>query len=197
MDYAGIIKERIHTREFLEAHGFKVGRGGMMCCPIHGEKTPSMKVYDDIRRGWYCFGCHRGGDVIDLAKVLWGVGFKDAMRRLNDDFSLNPPFDRDAGRERRRNLAMEIEAARKKRDEQMAKERRAEKAYWDAYDRWMNNERIIAERAPKSPDEAESEEFAYALTHRTEISLAVDDAQDRWMEVRRGRYHTAAQLDKG
>ena len=35
-----------------------------------------------------CYGCHKGGDVINLAKLLYNVGFKDAIARLNDQFKL-------------------------------------------------------------------------------------------------------------
>jgi hypothetical protein len=28
-------------------------------------------VYDDPGRGWYCFGCDRGGSIYDLASLLW------------------------------------------------------------------------------------------------------------------------------
>ena len=39
-------------------------------CPFHQEKTPSFSV--DPQKGfWYCFGCGRGGDVIDF--VMEGV----------------------------------------------------------------------------------------------------------------------------
>lgn len=32
------------------------------CCPIHGEKTPSLQLYEDTE-SWYCFGeCGEGGD---------------------------------------------------------------------------------------------------------------------------------------
>jgi len=28
-------------------------------------------VYPEAGRGWYCFGCGRGGSVYDLAALLW------------------------------------------------------------------------------------------------------------------------------
>jgi hypothetical protein len=40
-------------------------------CPLpdHDDRTPSFYVYEE---GWHCFGCNRGGDVIDLARLAWG-----------------------------------------------------------------------------------------------------------------------------
>jgi hypothetical protein len=42
-------------------------------CPLpdHEDLTPSFTVYPG-ERGWFCFGCLRGGDVIELARFAWG-----------------------------------------------------------------------------------------------------------------------------
>jgi CHC2 zinc finger/RepB DNA-primase N-terminal domain len=48
--------------------GLRVGRSGKVPCPFHEDRTPSMHVYDDPERGWYCFGCGRGGSIYDLAR---------------------------------------------------------------------------------------------------------------------------------
>lgn len=62
--------------------------GGAIRCPLpgHEDRTPSCHVYpsDD---GWFCFGCNRGGGVIDLAAHLWGrptrgAGFPDLAREV-------------------------------------------------------------------------------------------------------------------
>jgi DNA primase len=31
-----------------------------------------LHVYPEAGRGWYCFGCGRGGSVYDFAALLWG-----------------------------------------------------------------------------------------------------------------------------
>ena len=41
------------------------------CCPLHSEKTASLCFYPD--GGWYCFGCHAGGDAVDLYAALYTV----------------------------------------------------------------------------------------------------------------------------
>jgi hypothetical protein len=51
----------------------KVGDRWVARCPLpnHEDKTASFVVYPDDR-GWYCFGCLRGGDVVKLAQLAWG-----------------------------------------------------------------------------------------------------------------------------
>jgi hypothetical protein len=56
---------------FERLTGLLVGRSGKVRCPFHEDRTPSLHVYDDPERGWYCFGCGRGGSIYDLASLLW------------------------------------------------------------------------------------------------------------------------------
>ena len=47
---------------------FKTGRWWGLC-PFHAEKTPSFMV--DSQEGiFYCFGCEKGGDMMDFLKML-------------------------------------------------------------------------------------------------------------------------------
>jgi DNA primase len=41
---------------------------------LHEDRQPSLHVYDDPGRGWYCFGCARGGSIYDFAALLFGRG---------------------------------------------------------------------------------------------------------------------------
>ena len=53
--------------------GQQVGRNRKVSCPLHEDSTPSLHVYDDPGRGWFCFGCRRGGSIYDLAGALWDI----------------------------------------------------------------------------------------------------------------------------
>ena len=53
--------------------GQQVGRSRKVRCPLHEDSTPSLHVYRDPERGWYCFGCRRGGSVYDLAAAVWHI----------------------------------------------------------------------------------------------------------------------------
>ena len=50
-------------------------------CPFHQEKTPSFHIYRNDNRAW-CFGCNKGGDVIDIVMLLHGYSFKEAVQFL-------------------------------------------------------------------------------------------------------------------
>lgn len=49
-----------------------------VCCPIHKEKTPSMKLNLRTRR-FKCFGCGCGGDVYDFLMEVEKIPFCDAF----------------------------------------------------------------------------------------------------------------------
>jgi hypothetical protein len=70
---------------FQRLTGQAVGRSGKTRCPFHDDRTPSLHVYEDPGRGWYCFGCGRGGSIYDLAALLWRRGTRGedfvALRR--------------------------------------------------------------------------------------------------------------------
>ncbi len=66
------------------------------CCPLHGEKTPSMKFYEGDR-GWNCFGCHKGGDAIKLYEELYHVEPVEAARMLAAAFGIAVDESRLAG----------------------------------------------------------------------------------------------------
>ena len=72
--------------------GVAVPRSGKIACPFHDDTTPSLQVYDDPQRGWYCYGCGRGGSVYDFGAATWqlptrGEGFLELRERLCDVFA--------------------------------------------------------------------------------------------------------------
>jgi len=88
MDIADEIKRRLSMDEVVRRYGFEPNRAGNILCPFHHEKTPSLKVYAEPGRGWHCFGCDKGGSVIDFVMHLFNIPFSAALVRLNADFQL-------------------------------------------------------------------------------------------------------------
>ena len=79
------VKQSVTTRQAADMYGVKVRRGGMACCIVHEDRTPSMKV--DNR--FHCFGCGADGDVIDFVMQLYGIGSKEAAQKLASDFGIS------------------------------------------------------------------------------------------------------------
>ena len=50
-------------------------------CPFHHEKTPSFCV-NGTEQFYYCFGCHKSGDVISFVMEIEGLDFADAVKFL-------------------------------------------------------------------------------------------------------------------
>lgn len=62
-------------------HLAKAGARFVALCPFHAEQHPSFTIFPSSQR-WWCFGCQRGGDVIDLVRLLEGVSFREAVEAL-------------------------------------------------------------------------------------------------------------------
>ena len=93
MDVYDEIRERVSCLDAARQYGLQIQRNGFCLCPFHADTKPSLKLYDGDR-GFYCFSCGTGGDVIKLTGQLLGMDRVDAARRLNTDFRLGLPFDR-------------------------------------------------------------------------------------------------------
>ena len=186
LNYAAIIKERVTSRELLESVGIHVDRRGMAKCPFHGDGDASLKVYSDARRGWHCYGCHVGGDPTDFYMRWHGVSFKEAVARINEEFSLGLPIREKPSREELRQIRAEIERRRREKAAKQAAIDEAEAVYWAAFEAWLMNEAIIAEQAPRGPFDAMSEAFVYAITHSAQIRDNLNIAEERWCLARAG-----------
>lgn len=86
------IPPRVYVERLL---GVEVPRSGFISCPLHVDRTPSLKVYETPERGWMCFSarCRRGGSIYDLAAALWGLDthgkdFRELRHHLLQAFPL-------------------------------------------------------------------------------------------------------------
>lgn len=61
-------------------------------CPFHGEKTASFSVAPD-KGIFYCFGCHKGGGVINFMMEIESLSYPDAVRSLAKRAGLEVPED--------------------------------------------------------------------------------------------------------
>jgi len=88
-------------------------------CPFHAEKTASFSVTPD-KQLYYCFGCHRGGGVIQFIMEEEGLDYADAVRFLARRAGMEVPEDQNHASAYRRQehlRALCKDAARHYRDE--------------------------------------------------------------------------------
>jgi hypothetical protein len=65
--------KNIEPRVYVEALcGVTVPSSGWLCCPLpdHSDEVPSFQV---LHSHWRCFGCSRGGGIVDLGAALYGI----------------------------------------------------------------------------------------------------------------------------
>jgi len=67
--------------EFIEIKR-KVGNKSWALCPFHKEKTPSFCCYEG-GKGFFCYGCNKGGDAITLVRELYNLSFVEAVTFIN------------------------------------------------------------------------------------------------------------------
>ncbi|HTW12706.1 MAG TPA: CHC2 zinc finger domain-containing protein, partial [Solirubrobacteraceae bacterium] len=88
---------RIDPRHYVQRlTGRTPDRAGKSACPIHQDDTPSLHAYPTPARGWYCYGCKRGGSIYELAAALWNLDvsapayrdFPETQRRLDELFAI-------------------------------------------------------------------------------------------------------------
>lgn len=90
-----------------------VGRSLAGRCPLHAETLPSFYVLRETQ-SWYCYGCQRGGDVIDLVRLRLDLPFDDALHWLDQRPTRSPHSDAadEACPARRRDPARTLAARR-------------------------------------------------------------------------------------
>ena len=82
-------------------------------CPFHSEKTPSFSVSPD-KQIYHCFGCGKGGGVINFIMEIENLGFQDAVAFLARRANMPMPeeVETEDASHRKRILELNRDAAR-------------------------------------------------------------------------------------
>lgn len=84
MNFFEEVKAAVDINTAAEYYGLNVKKDTALC-PLHNEKTASMKLYHDHL---YCFGCGKHGDVIKLTGKLLGLSPIESAKRIAADFNI-------------------------------------------------------------------------------------------------------------
>lgn len=159
MNIFQVVKENVTARQAAEQYGLKVNKNGMVCCPFHDDRHPSMKV----DKGFCCFACGAKGDVITFVADFFHLAPLEAAKKLAEDFQI-PIFTDNA----------------KKRNASKKKEKPKRTLYQTEkkFEEWK------IRYAPKTPEEEWKAEFIEACQQTEKINYDLDllvfgELQDR------------------
>ena len=105
-DIADVVSEYVRL-------GKRSGANLFGLCPFHNEKTPSFSVSPD-KQIYHCFGCGKGGGVVNFIMEIEGLSFPEAVEFLAKRAGMTvPQQENDAESRRRERLyALNKDAAR-------------------------------------------------------------------------------------
>lgn len=85
---AQIIRDTVDIETVVSLYGYQP-KHGFMVCPFHGDSNASLKLYKGRNHsGWHCFGCGRGGSVIDFVKEHEQCDFRTATKAIDNALHL-------------------------------------------------------------------------------------------------------------
>lgn len=154
------VKQSVTVREAAQMYGIEVNRSGMVCCPFHDDKNPSMKLNEEY---FYCFGCGATGDVIDFTARLYNLSPKEAAEKLAQDFGL--AYDSQAP-PRRRYDRQKTEAQKFKEDRDHAFRVLAD--YFHLLRKWETD------YTPKTPEKNPHPRFMEAIQKKDYVGYLLD-----------------------
>lgn len=94
-----LLKRVVSIEHLLRSHGVL---SQMRChgqrligpCPVHRGDNPNAFSVDLERQLWYCFtGCQRGGDVVDLVRLMSGGDYRQTAEELARLARIAPPLE--------------------------------------------------------------------------------------------------------
>lgn len=180
---AQTIKDTVSAIDVAQAMGWEV-RHGRCRCPIHGGKDYNCRLYPGDR-GYVCWVCKSGGDVIKLVRDSQQMSFKDAVTWFDSTFSLginiDSPMDRKALLE-----AQKKQNERKRERELIA---RLDTLRFDLYlaaDKLLCDlEKMRDETIPTSAYGEWDERFGFAVKMIPEVKRLAEDTLMYCMKGRR------------
>lgn len=84
------ILSHVSPKDAIELYTMQRSSKGRYICPFHDDHDPSLSVKGAY---WRCWSCNEHGNVIDFTIRYFGIGYAEALRKLNDDFSLSIEFE--------------------------------------------------------------------------------------------------------
>lgn len=178
LDYARSIKATVSMLEVAEYYGFAVNRRTRkILCPFHADSHPSMHIYSGDK-GYHCFVCGAGGDVIDFVMRLFGLSFQDACRKMDEDFHLGLDIGKRKSRDDQKKAEKEFRIMMEKKEAARRKRKFLICLYHAAYNRFTFLDILKRNNAPTDFNHI-APEYIYAVKHIDQAWQDVEDAAEK------------------
>lgn len=175
-DVANTIKSALTMREIAVFYGFSINKSYYICCPFHVEKTASCRLYE---HSFYCFGCHKGGDVIKFVQEYFGLTFAQAIVKICTDFGLTVPNNL-----QKKSLCNAI-AKQELRDNAIKLQK---KAVWEELNKLMELHKQywfdIKDFKPKNMDDIPDGRFITAISNIEYVRYRIEAMEDVWNKLK-------------
>ena len=104
LDAISVVSDYVHLE--------KKGGRFWACCPFHQEKTGSFTVNPELK-SYYCFGCHKGGSVINFVMEMDKLSFPEAIETLAKRYGVELVYEKTGAGD----FSAEDEAKKKAKEE--------------------------------------------------------------------------------
>lgn len=174
-DAARIIKQSVSALDAADALGLDPDRYGRCRCPIHGGRDRNMKVFGGTR-GFYCFVCHAGGDVLDLVCEVNQCTVGEAVGWISNAFRLGLDDDNDAVMEAAKKAAERRKRERERKDRMQERDFRL---WLDAQEVSKEIDHAVEQRRPEKPGDPITNAFRKAVFAQEDMREIEAEIADR------------------
>ena len=131
------IKSCVKMNELLQFYGFDVRRSRIKC-PFHSGEDYNCGVKQDYI---HCFVCGESADAVGFVMRYFGLSFKEATTKLNNDFNLGLPIGERLDRRKQIEFARKSFKAKQELENKNNEHNRLKKAREEALDEWVRFDR--------------------------------------------------------
>lgn len=170
----------------------KRGNQFLGLCPFHGEKTPSFGV-DPERGVYHCFGCGKGGGLIQFLREIENIPFVEAVTKLGDEVGVKVEQndELDPAEIRRRRLLDIVERTASYYHEMLLRSPVAQEAQTYLQGRQLTQETIVRFRIGWAPSSGRAltqklEKAGFSLEEATEMGV-LRERNGQYSDTLRGR----------
>jgi len=163
MNHKETILERLTMLDILQFYTPRNIVKNRCPCPLHDGKDNNFEVYNT---SFYCWVCHRGGDIIKFVSLLFGLDYKSSIVKIDYDFNLCLSTNKMTYREQEQIRQLNLQKLQEQKQKEEYENNIVDE-FWKVYDELIRLDLNFIRHKPTSPDEELNPLFVEAC-HRLE-----------------------------